>query len=52
MREEVDYHVESNLEDDYLENEEIYADFDFTNSQEDSDVDSEDEDNMTEGNIF
>ncbi len=39
--------METNLEDDYLENEEIYVDFDFTNSQE-SDDSSYDEDSEEE----
>lgn len=47
IREEVDYYVESHLEDDFMENEALYDDFDFTNAPEsrsDSDTEYSDRD--------
>lgn len=48
LKEELEYYIESNLEDDFMENEELYDDFDFSCEPEsDSDLSSsEDEPSM------
>ena len=45
LKDELEYYIESNLEDDFMENEELYDEFDFTSAPEsDSDSDYTDED--------
>lgn len=44
LKDELEYYIESNLEDDFMENEELYDDFDFSSAPEsESDSDSSDE---------
>lgn len=41
LKDELEYYIESNLEDDFMENEELYDEFDFTCAPEsDSDLSS------------
>lgn len=40
MKDELEYYIEANLEDDFMENDELYDEFDFT-SAPDSDSDSD-----------
>lgn len=44
LKEELEYYIESNLEDDFMENEELYDEFDFSSAPEtDSDSSSSDD---------
>lgn len=41
LKDELEYYIESNLDDDFMENEELYDEFDFSSAPEsDSDSDS------------
>lgn len=45
MKDELEYYIEANLEDDFMENDELYDEFDFTSAPDsDSDSDFSDDD--------